>query len=68
MIINIDLDDLYRDAEQDCANCGGAGIAECGFCYGSGKVLTHVGEAFFAFLRRHLNNHKGAATTNDPAA
>jgi DnaJ-class molecular chaperone len=60
MIINIDLNELYRDAEEDCARCAGSGIPECQTCHGSGKTLTYIGVAFFAFLRRHLNQTDAA--------
>jgi hypothetical protein len=62
MEINFSLDDLLRDAEENCRGCGGAGVAECQLCHGSGKTLTWIGRSFFAFLRRHLNDHDQHAT------
>jgi hypothetical protein len=58
------LDDLFREAEEDCPNCGGIGVLECRVCEGRGKVLTEIGRFFFRFLNRHIHELKVSQDSN----
>ena len=49
----VTLEDLIREAEDDCPNCGGIGIEQCIQCLGKGKVLNEQGKWLVRFIARH---------------
>lgn len=55
MQMNINLEDLIREAEDDCPNCGGIGVPECDQCHGRAKILNEQGKWLVRFIARHFH-------------